>query len=345
MGRNAAWRRDTVRARWAGFLLPLLVILAVGVQGAEYQLALPLGLQEQAAYIPEDNPLTPEKIALGKQFFWDTRWSRNGTVACVSCHDPNHGWGDPRQFSVRFDGTPTPRHSPTLINRLFSDRQQWTGTRASLEDQAFKASDQSPELLVNQLGAIPAYQEQFRNIFGTDLNAEGVAKAIAAYERTILSGNSAYDQFLAGDQRALSPAAQRGLVLFEGKARCMTCHAGFNFTDESFHNLGVGMAQKDPDRGRYGMTKDEADTGAFKTPTLRDVARRGPYMHDGSLKSLEEVVAFYNHGGQKNPWLSKAIQPLHLTAEEQTDLVAFLQALTGEVAAGVSSPPRLPQSP
>jgi cytochrome c peroxidase len=345
MGLNTAWRRDTVRARWARFLLPLLVILAAGVQGAEYQLALPLGLQEQAAYIPEDNPLTPEKIALGKQFFWDTRWSRNGTVACVSCHDPNHGWGDPRQFSVRFDGTPTSRHSPTLINRLFSDRQQWAGTRASLEDQAFKASDQTPELLVNQLGAIPAYQEQFRNIFGTDLNAEGVAKAIAAYERTILSGNSAYDQFLAGDQRALSPAAQRGLVLFEGKARCVTCHAGFNFTDESFHNLGVGMAQKDPDRGRYGMTKDEADTGAFKTPTLRDVARRGPYMHDGSLKSLEEVVAFYNHGGQKNPWLSKAIQPLHLTAEEQTDLVAFLQALTGEVAAGVSSPPRLPQSP
>jgi cytochrome c peroxidase len=288
MGRNAAWRRDTLRARRAGFLLPLLVILAVGAHGAEYPLALPLGLQEQAAYIPEDNPLTPEKIALGKQFFWDTRWSRNGTVACVSCHDPDHGWGDPRQFSVRFDGTPTSRHSPTLINRLFSDRQQWAGTRASLEDQAFKASDQSPELLVASLGAVPAYQEQFRNVFGTDLNAEGVAKAIAAYERTILSGNSAYDRFRAGAPGALSPAAQRGLALFEGKARCVTCHAGFNLTDESFHNLGVGMDRKEPDLGRYGMTKDEADKGAFKTPTLRDVARRGPYMHDGSLKSLNQ---------------------------------------------------------
>ena len=240
MGRNVAWRRDTLRARRARFLLPLLVILAVEVHGAEYPQALPLGLQEQAAYIPEDNPLTPEKIALGKQFFWDTRWSRNGTVACVSCHDPNHGWGDPRQFSVRFDGKPTPRHSPTLINRLFSDRQQWAGTRASLEDQAFKASDQSPELLVSNLGAIAAYQEQFRNIFGTDLNAEGVAKAIAAYERTILSGNSAYDRFLAGEPGALSPAAQRGLVMFEGKARCVTCHAGFNFTDQVSADIGDG---------------------------------------------------------------------------------------------------------
>jgi cytochrome c peroxidase len=128
----------------------------------------------------------------------------------------------------------------------------------------------------------------------------------------------------------------------EGKARCVTCHAGFNFTDESFHNLGVGMEQKDPDLGRYSVTRDEADKGAFKTPTLRDVARRPPYMHDSSLKSLEVVVAFYNQGGQKNPWRSKAVQPLHLTAGEQDDLVAFLQALTGEVAAEVSNPPKLP---
>ncbi|HXH14381.1 MAG TPA: cytochrome c peroxidase, partial [Alphaproteobacteria bacterium] len=286
MGQGAAWRRCILCGRGVGFLLPYLLLLAMGSEGAEYKLTFPLGLQEQAAYIPEDNPLTPEKIALGKQFFWDTRWSRNGMVACVSCHDPKHGWSDPRRFSTRFDGRPTPRHSPTLVNRLFSDQQQWAGTRASLEDQAFKASDQSPELLVKNLGAIPAYQEQFRKVFGTDLNAEGVAKAIAAYERTILSGNSAYDRFLAGDQSALSPAAQRGLALFEGRARCVTCHAGFNFTDESFHNLGVGMEAKDPDLGRYGVTKDEADKGAFKTPTLRDVAQRGPYMHDGSLETL-----------------------------------------------------------
>src|SRR5262245_32842468 len=198
MGQSAACRRHTRSVRRTAFWVLGSMMLSVGVQGGEYNLVLPLGLQEQAAFIPEDNPLTPEKIALGKQFFWDTRWSRNGTVACVSCHHPNHGWGDPRQFSVRVDGTPTPRHSPPLVNRLFSDRQQWAGTRTSLEDQALKASDQSPALLVKNLGAVPAYQEQFRKVFGTDLNPEGVAKAIAAYERTILSGNSAYDRFVAG---------------------------------------------------------------------------------------------------------------------------------------------------
>jgi len=170
-----------------------------------------------------------------------------------------------------------------------------------------------------------------------------VAKAIAAYERTILSGNSAYDRFSAGDKGALSPAAQRGLVVFEGKARCVRCHAGFNFTDESFHNIGVGMNRENPDLGRYTVTKTETDEGAFKTPTLREVAVRGPYMHDGSLASLEDVVAFYNQGGHQNPRLSKEIQPPNLTAGERVDLVAFLKALTGEIAAEVSSPPTLPQ--
>ena len=343
MARGAATRAPLVRAGPTGLLLGLILVLGSAAQGEDYQLSLPLGLQEQAAYIPEDNPLSAEKIALGKQLFWDRRWSRNGTVACVSCHDPNHGWGDPRQFSSRFDGQLTPRHSPTLINRLFSDRQQWAGTRESLEDQAFKASDQSPDLLVKNLGAIPAYQEQFRRVFGTDFNAVGVAQAIAAYERTILSGDSAYDRFSAGDTGALSPAAQRGLSLFEAKARCVRCHAGFNFTDESFHNIGVGINQENPDLGRYTVTQHETDKGAFKTPTLRDVAVRAPYMHDGSLASLEDVVTLYNQGGHQNPWLSKEIQPLRLTAEEQVDLVAFLKALTGEIAAEVSRPPTLPQ--
>jgi cytochrome c peroxidase len=330
-------------SRWAGLIGVTLIAYAGDARGSEFKLSLPLGLQEQAAYIPDNNPLTPEKIALGKQLFWDKRWSRNGTVACVSCHDPQHGWADPRQFSVRFDGARTPRHSPTLVNRLFSDLQQWTGARASLEDQAMRASDQTPELLVKNLGAIPAYQRQFRAVFGTDLNAEGVAKAIAAYERTILSGNSPYDRFRAGDPSALPVAARRGLALFEGKARCAPCHAGFNFTDEGYHNIGIGMDREKPDLGRYSVTKIEADRGAFKTPTLRDVARRPPYMHDGSLKTLEEVVAFYDKGGVPSPWLAKQIQPLDLTAEEQADLVAFIRALNGHVAEEVSRPPELPQ--
>ena len=326
----------------------VMFVLALGAlttaaDGAQSRLKLPLGLQESAAFIPDDNPLTPEKIALGKQFFWDKRWSRNGTVACVTCHEPNHGWGDPRQFSARWDGTPTSRHSPTLLNRLFSDAQQWTGQRTSLEDQAIKASDQSPELLVKNLGAIPYYQQQHRKIFGTDLNPEGVAKAIAAYERTILSGNSPFDRFNTGDKKALSVAAQRGLALFQGKANCVTCHVSFNFTDENYHNLGVGMDNPKPDLGRFTVTKDDEHRGAFKTPTLRDVAKRPPYMHDGSLKTLEDVIAFYNKGGTPNPWLSKDIRPLNLTPVEQKDLVAFMEALTGQVAPEVSTPPKLPE--
>ncbi len=331
-----------MKATLAGSVVLVILLLAVAAQGAEYKLKMPPGLQEQAAYIPGDNPLTPEKIAFGKQLFWDKRWSFSGTVACVSCHPPGHGWSDPLQFSTHANGKPTPRHSPTIVNRLFSDRQLWTGLRPSLEEQALKDSNRTDEMIVKTLGAIPAYQEQHRKVFGTDLNPDGVAKAIAAYVRAILSGNSSYDRFQAGDKSAMSPAAQRGLALYAGKARCIRCHTGFNFTDEGYHNIGVGMDKENPDLGRYNVTKSEADRGAFKTPTLRDVAGRGPYMHDGSQKTLEEVVAFYNRGGHKNAWLSKEIQPLSLTGEEQSDLVAFLRALTGEVAPEVASAPQLP---
>lgn len=304
---------------------------------------IPLGLEREAASIPADNPLTPAKIALGKQFFWDRRWSRSGTVACVSCHLPEHGWSDPRQFSIIFNGGPTPRHSPTIVNRLFSARQAWRGSRESLEDFARNDANRTDEKLVEQLGAIPDYQQQFQKVFGTALNPEGVAKAIAAYVRTIVSGNSPYDRFKAGESTALSPVARRGLLLFEGKARCAMCHSGFNFSDEGYHNLGVGMDKDNPDLGRYDVTKREVNKGAFKTPTLRDVARRGPYMHNGTVQTLREVIAFYNRGGLPNPWLSPEIVPLNLTAAEQNDLAAFLESLTGEVSADVATPPVLPR--
>ena len=323
-------------------LVGILVVVAVGAgQTAEPTLKLPLGLQEQAAFIPEDNPPTPEKIALGKQFFWDKRWSKSGTVACVSCHQPGHGWTDPQQFSTTFDGKLTPRRAPTLVNRLFSDRQLWTGLRASLEDQAKNDGNRSDETVVAHLSAVPAYQAQHRKVFGRDLDADGVAKAIAAYVRTIVSGNSPYDRFKTGDKNALSASAQRGLVLFEGKAACVRCHAGFNFTDEGYRNIGVGMDKEKPDLGRFVASKNEADKGSFKTPTLRDVAKRGPYMHDGSEKTLADVVAFYNKGGVKNPWLSSDVRALGLTAQEQADLVEFMKALTGVIDPDVGSPPVL----
>jgi len=309
---------------------------------AQQTMKLPLGLQEQAAFVPDDNPGTPEKIALGKQLFWDQRWSKSGTVACVSCHWPTHGWADPQRFSTNFAGKPTPRRAPTIVNRLFSDRQLWTGLRVSLEDQARNDGNVSDETVVPQLSAIPSYQEQHRKVFGRDLDADGVAKAIAAYVRTIVSGNSPYDRFKAGDKNAMSASAQRGLSLFEGKAACVRCHAGFNLTDEAYRNIGVGMDKKKPDLGRHLITKQEADKGAFKTPTLRDVAKRGPYMHDGSEQTLRDVVAYYNKGGVKNPYLAGDIRPLGLTTQEQEDLVEFMKALTGEIDPAVGRPPMLP---
>jgi cytochrome c peroxidase len=340
--------------RWMGPLAALLLLaggvgLALGQAGAERSasealapLRLPLGLVARFAAVPAANPLSAAKIALGKQLFWDPRWSTTGTVACVSCHQPAHGWSDPQRFSFDHAGKPTARHTPTLINRLFSQTQGWAGHRASLEELLATLPFTSPEA-VARLRNIPDYQEQFQRVFGSAVAAEGVAQALAAYTRTILSGQAPYDRFKAGDHQALSEAAQRGLRLFEGKARCSRCHSGFNFTDEDYHNLGIGMDQATPDRGRATVTQDDADTGAFKTPTLRDVARSGPYMHDGSLATLEQVVDFYVQGGHANPWLSPKSRPLDLTAAERADLVTFLQALSGEVAPEVSRPPSLPR--
>ena len=303
------------------------------------KLRLPLGLEKQALIIPNDNPMTPEKIALGKQLYFDKRWSKGETVSCSSCHNPGKGWSDDRQFPVNSGGKPTRRHPPTLVNRAFGTLQGWAGHGKSIEDLVYHHGFSSPATIVQNLGPIKGYQEQFQRVFGIGVTAEGVAKAIAAYQRTILSGNSPYDRFKAGDRNALSPAAQRGLVLFEGKARCVKCHGGFNFTDEGYHNTGVGMDKEKPDLGRYQVTKRAVNKGAFKTPTLRDVARRRPYMHDGSMRTLREVIDFYNRGGFPNPWLSPDKVPLNLTAEEREDLVTFLESLTGEVSPDVATPP------
>ena len=225
--------------------------LVLAAPAAAEPLRVPLGLDAGRLVVPADNPMTPEKVELGKQIFFDQRWSRSKTVSCASCHLPEHGWADPRRFSVRADGKLTPRHSPTLVNRAFGTLQQWTGARRSLEDQAIKSSDSDPATVVRHLGPIPGYQAQFQRVFGTAVTAENVAKAIAAFERTILSGNAPYDRFLAGERQAMSASATRGFAVFVGKARCAQCHAGANFTDEGFHNLGVGMDAEKPDLGLH----------------------------------------------------------------------------------------------
>lgn len=324
-----------------------VALMAIGsplsMAGPDDALRLPLGLEGLALVVPEDNPVTAEKSALGKQLFFDRRWSRTGTVSCSSCHHPGKGWSDDRRFSLDHDGKPTPRHAPTIINRAFSRLEGWIGHRQSTEDLLLNLPFTSPEAIARNIAPLAGYQLQFQRVFGTPVTAEGVAKAIAAYQRTILSGNSAFDRARAGDKSALDAAARRGHALFEGKARCAKCHNGPNFTDEGYHNTGIGTQSENPDLGRYLVTKRNVNRSAFKTPTLRDVSRRGPYMHDGSLATLREVIAFYDRGGLPNPHLSPEMAPLNLSAREREDLLAFLQSLTGEVPVEAGIPPVLPQ--
>lgn len=296
----------------------------------------PLGLKGVVFHIPSDNPLTAEKVALGKQLFFDPRLSADGTVSCVTCHDPDRAFTDGRPISVGLKGRKTTRSSPTLINRALGYSFFWDGRAASLEALILEVMELPPalgttyEVLVNKLNRIEGYRRQFEQVFGGAVTAERVSMALAAFVRTLLSGGSAFDRFEAGEETALSPPARRGLALFWGKAGCVRCHTGPNFTDEKFHNIGVGLYQHDPDLGRYRVTGRDEDKGAFKTPTLRDVAKTAPYMHDGSLGTLEEVVIYYDRGGIKNPYLNPQIRPLRLSVQEKEDLVGFLKSLTGE---------------
>jgi cytochrome c peroxidase len=293
-----------------------------------------LGLQEEAAYIPPDNPLTAEKIELGRQLYFDGRLSADGTVSCATCHAPDKGFSDNRPTSIGIKGQVGGRNAPVAINRLFSQEQFWDGRAASLEDQALGPIQNPIEMgntlkkMVATLNGIEWYRKLFRRVFGTDVTAAGVAKAIAAFERSLVCGNSAFDRYEDGDDAALSEREQRGLDLFREKANCVRCHTGFAFTDERYHNIGVGMDKPKPDLGRYKITKKVSDKGAFKTPTLRNIAASAPYLHDGSARTLEDVIEFYDKGGVKNPHLSNEIKPLKLTSKEKTDLVEFLKSLS-----------------
>jgi len=316
----------------------------------EYTTVLPLGLQAGAAYVPDKNPISQVKIDLGHKLYFDARLSKDGTISCATCHAPEQGFSDGRPTSLGINHQPGARNAPTVMNRLFSKEQFWDGRAADLEDQALGPIQNPIEMghtlegMISNVEKIQAYAPEFSAAFGSPgINADRVAMAIASYERTVLAGNSLYDRYQAGDTTALSGSAVRGMNLFNDaqKANCVTCHAGFNFTDESYHNLGVGMDKPNPDWGRFSVTKNDFDKGAFKTPTLRNVTQSGPYMHDGSHTTLLDVVNFYDRGGLKNQWLSKEIKPLHLTDQDRADLVAFLESLTGEVRG--AERPGLPQ--
>jgi cytochrome c peroxidase len=286
---------------------------------------------------PSTNLNYAAKLELGKQLYFDGRLSKNGAISCAFCHNPGTGWADPRQTSIGIGGGVGGRQAPTVLNTAFNHLQFWDGRARSLEEQAIGPihnpieMGETHENVVVKLNKIKGYQQQFRSVFGTDVNLQGIAEAIAAYERTVLSTNAPFDKYMAGDQKAMDEAAVRGMALFRGKARCVLCHGGPNFTDNQFHNLGVPqVGPMKEDLGRFGVTRAEKDKGAFKTPTLRSIAETSPYMHDGAFKTLEEVVDFLNTGGGANQHLDSLIKPLDLSDGEKQDLIAFLKALSGE---------------
>jgi cytochrome c peroxidase len=333
-------------------LLAMFCIAFAGPRAAaqeEYELEIPAGLPKMR--IPRDNPLTKEKVELGKQLYFDKRLSQDGTVSCASCHDPNKGWSNAEQFATGFQKQKGGRNSPTVVNAGYHFFQFWDGRAKHVEGQAL-GPIQNPIEMAMEMGAlkerlnkIPGYREQFQKVFGTEVTDEGIAKAIGAFERTLLAGDAPFDRYKAGDEDALSEAAKRGMEIFFNKGQCSSCHAGPLFTDGGFHNIGVSWDTEEPDLGRFTESGLEGDKGSFKTPGLRDIALTAPYMHDGSLATLEDVVEHYNKGGVKNPYLDEAIFPLDLTDQEKTDLVTFLEeGLTSSVYPKVT-PPELPPDP
>ncbi|MHC4875722.1 MAG: cytochrome-c peroxidase [Planctomycetota bacterium] len=334
---------------------------------------LPLGLAAGASQIKgiDKNPLTRAKIELGRQLYFDTRLSADNTVSCASCHHPDEGYGRHTQFGVGIDGQEGGRNSPISYNRILSDLQFWDGRADSVEAQAVGPIANPIEMgnthdkAVATLKKIPGYVAQFNAVFGGDdpVNIDNVGKAIATFERVIVTGPSAFDYAEAfepfsrleaediadlkedapevyarylelkkgTEAKPMSKAAARGKELFFSKeVNCAACHVGANLTDEKYHNLGIGMDAKEPDVGRYAVTRDDKDWGAFKTPTIRNVALSAPYMHDGSLKTLADTVEHYNKGGTPNKNLSDKVKKLNLNKKQVKDIVAFMKACTGK---------------
>lgn len=351
---------------WIGVALALGS--APGAAGEPTELPVPPGVFPPE--IPEDNPPTAAKVELGQKLYFDTRLSTDGSVACASCHHPTQAFADPRgtPTSAGVGGALGTRNAPTVLNAAFLTSQFWDGRAATLEEQAVQPLVNPIEhgfadraAVVAQLGALEDYPPLFDAAFGDDeITLERVGRAIASFERTLLSLDAPIDRFLAGDADAIPAAAKRGWELFNGKARCNTCHGHVGvlplFTDDLFHNLGVGVEGIDFDGvsrraaaaveggesidelalsdseasqlGRFLVTGEPKDLGAFKTPQLRNVALTAPYMHDGSEATLEDVIAFYDRGGNDNPYLDGGMRPLELTEQEKAALVELMETFT-----------------
>jgi cytochrome c peroxidase len=322
--------------RRLAIFLPLALVISSPAWAGDRLLGLDLYRP-----VPEDNPPTLEKIKLGRRLFRERLLSRDGSLGCVNCHRPKRAFTDGRAKAVGIYGRQGPRSVPTLVNRTWGESFFWDGRISTLEEQVVQPilakteMDLALEEAVDRLRGKRRYRRAFHAAFGRAPNADDLAQALAAYVRTIQSGDSSYDRYLFGESEALSEKEVAGLRLFRGKGNCAACHLGPTLTDEQFHNTGVAWRDGELlDEGRAGVTKREEDRGKFKTPTLREIARTAPYMHDGSLATLEDVVDFYNDGGRKNPYLDPELRPLNLTDEEKTALVAFLRSLTGIVSEG-----------
>jgi cytochrome c peroxidase len=284
-------------------------------------LRVPAGLD---AYIPvpETNPITKESVQLGRKLFFDKRLSRDNSVSCATCHDPQYAFTDARKLAVGVDGRMGDKRVPRILNRAYGKSFFWDGRVSQLEEQVVMpiANPKEMDLDVHVAAARVA------------LDTLTLQRALASYVRTILSGNSPYDRYVQGDRDALTSEQKLGLQIFRGKAGCGSCHLGPNLTDERFHNTGIGTADEP---GHFATSRDPGDRGAFKTPSLRDVARTPPYMHDGSLATLGEVIDYYDKGGRANANLDTEIRKLQLSAAEKKALVAFLQALNGVISDGL----------
>jgi cytochrome c peroxidase len=316
------------------FAALLLVALGLRASGPE----APLGLDVYRP-VPADNPLTPAKIALGRRLFEDRRLSQDGTVACATCHDPSRAFTDGRAVAIGVGGLAGRRNAPTLVNRAYGRTFFWDGRAVSLEQQVMqplldpREMAATPDAVMTLLRRDNAYRRLFKDAFEREPQWDDVARALATYIRTIRSGDSRYDRFRYGAPSALTEQEQRGMRLFLGKANCWSCHSGPNLSDERFHNTGIAFRGDELlDAGRFVVSQHPGDRGAFKTPTLREVARTAPYMHDGSVATLDAVVEYYDRGGNANPGLDPLIRPLHLPVEEKRDLVVFLRSLSGRIS-------------
>lgn len=330
-----------------------IVVLAV-VVGARVAPAIPT---QQSDYrkvpplrIPADNRLTAERVTLGKALFFDPRLSGSKWISCASCHNPALGWSDGLPTAIGNGMNKLKRATPTIVNVAFAQILMWDGREGTLESQALgpmKNKDEmglDPKAAAQRLAAIQGYRRMFARAYpGEGITPETIGKAIASFERTVVSTDTPFDRWQAGDNDAVSAAAKRGFEIFRGKGKCDVCHEGYNFTDDGFHNIGVktpaGLPQ---DVGRFAQRKIKSMKGAFKTPTLRDIALTAPYMHNGIYQTLEQVIEHYDRGGDVTDNLDPNMSgPLHLTDREKADLVAFMQSLTGRPLN--IAIPRLPQ--